>query len=181
MAKSSVIVEFVPDMEDVNTVSEDQVVDSEAEDVEEDEDVTDVLVDEMTTEWSDTPDDDGIIIVRVSGTYVFHVHEVVNEDGTIEYTSGLFKNKQDELGKALRLSIGNVAKRVFKRQWETLFPPEAKVRRTRQSVRAELDVRDRQMEVVLAALESGRPVTAQDFIDAGVPVHEKFSQLSLTD
>ena len=148
---------------------------SEPEEETADKDAVDVLVDTMLCEWTPEPDAEGRITVYLSGVFEFVVHEGKDDEGKLEYTSSLFRGKQDELSLALRRAVENVGKRCFNRRYYELNPKEIKPRKPRETkadVLADRDLYKRQLDVIQDALErrkNGEPEFQPDWQAAGVP------------
>lgn len=144
------------------------------------EQMADLRVDQMVVEFADIvdgkirADNQGRIMVAMTGVIEFVVHEGKDEDGHTIYTSDLFKNTQDELQGALLLSTQNAAKLLFKRRYEALYPPEPKERKARINYKAEVDLLERQMAVMEQAINDfDRAPTAEEWAAAGVPPYKK--------
>lgn len=121
-------------------------------------------------------DDNGHYFVELNGLFRFRLNETMSEDDKPEFTSSMFKGKKDDLAGAIKLAIENVARRAFKRTWDVIEPPPEKIKRTRESISAQLierehtlNVRDQQLAVVMENAMKGIAPTDIDWTAAGVP------------
>jgi hypothetical protein len=161
----------------------DEVPDDNDDDEGEDKANADVLVDELVVNVMGLNDDgkpeadaNGHYFVELDGLFRFRINETTNDEQTVEFTSSMFKGKKDDLAGAVKLAIENVARRAFKRTWDVIDPPPVKIKRTRESLSAQLaereleaTIRDRQLAIVMENAMKGIPPTDIDWTAAGVP------------
>lgn len=118
-------------------------------------------------EWTQDKDDEGVELgvyhVKMAGTARFDVVERPNEQGVIEFHSGLMKVAQDDLHDALATSCKNVANQAFRTIWNELFPPEVRERATRETLTVKNEKLSNENEQMRTAIEQAKIVRTEMF------------------